>query len=116
MITDERLAEIQTTLRNNGNSIKINTTIDDILQSVEDEFIAKGKEADSETVPSAIKKRATELRTALAPFDPNAGTVEQHQHSRMHGAWVDCNKATSDRAVADGLEVRIVYLPATPEK
>jgi|GEM_PF-4620664 len=63
-----------------------------------------------------LKTYAVELRAALAPFDPNAGTVEQHQHARLHGAWVDCNKATSDRAVADGLEVRIVYLPATPEK
>ena len=52
----------------------------------------------------------------IVPRGELSEIAEQHQHSRMHGAWVDCNKATSDRAAADGLEVRIVYLPATPEK
>ena len=80
-------------------------------------IIEGGMEAQpARVIRAAMQDHATELRAALAPFDPNAGTVEQHQHARLHGAWVDCNKATSDRAAADGLEVRIVYLPATPEK
>jgi len=51
----------------------------------------------------------------IVPRGELSEIAEQHQHSRMHGAWVDCNKATSYRAAADGLEVRIVYLPAAPE-
>ena len=67
-----------------------------------------------EQIARALIARCTDL--VIVPRGELSEIAEQHQHSRMHGAWVDCNKATSDRAAADGLEVRIVYLPATPEK
>ena len=48
------------------------TTIEEILQSIEDEFTASGEEADLESVSAAIKKHATKLRAALLPFDASA--------------------------------------------
>jgi len=86
------------------------TTIEEILQSIEDEFTASGEEADLESVSAAIKKHATELRAALLAFDASAFVVVGWQYKNNWGDWVNGTESHCEiMQSVHGFKIRQIY-------